>query len=91
MTLAKDPSEQAKRFIDASLKGRGKPPSKAAYARAQLNQLVSDLNAILSAMEGLATINALIADLARIENQEETLEALVKKVQKERIKQALQD
>ena len=34
MTLAKDPSEQAKRFIDASLKGRSKPPSKAAYARA---------------------------------------------------------
>jgi hypothetical protein len=32
--LAKDPSEQAKKFIDASLKGRSKPPSKAAYARA---------------------------------------------------------
>jgi len=32
--LAKDPSEQAKKFIDASLKGRAKPPSKAAYARA---------------------------------------------------------
>ena len=34
MKLAKDPSEQAKRFIDASLRGRGKPPSKAAYERA---------------------------------------------------------
>ena len=34
MTLAKDPSEQAKRFIDASLRGRSRPPSKAAYARA---------------------------------------------------------
>ena len=34
MTLAKDPSEQAKRFIDASLRGRTRPPSKAAYARA---------------------------------------------------------
>ncbi len=32
--MAKDPSEQAKRFIDASLKGRSKPPSKASYARA---------------------------------------------------------
>ena len=32
--MAKDPSQEAKRFIDASLKGRGKPPSKAAYARA---------------------------------------------------------
>ncbi len=29
-----NPAEQAKRFIDASLKGRSKPPSKAAYARA---------------------------------------------------------
>ena len=34
MILAKDSSEQAKKFIDASLKGRTKPPSKAAYTRA---------------------------------------------------------
>ncbi len=34
MNLARDPSEQAKRFIDASLQGRTKPPSKAAYAKA---------------------------------------------------------
>lgn len=32
--MAKDPSEQARKFIDASLKGRSKPPSKAAYTRA---------------------------------------------------------
>ena len=29
-----NPAEQAKKFIDASLRGRSKPPSKAAYARA---------------------------------------------------------
>jgi len=34
MTLAKDSSQLAKQFIDASLKGRSRPPSKAAYARA---------------------------------------------------------
>lgn len=34
MSVGKDTSEQAKRFIDASLQGRSKPPSKAAYARA---------------------------------------------------------
>ena len=32
--MAKDPSEQAKRFIDASLQGRARRPSKAAYAKA---------------------------------------------------------
>lgn len=32
--MAKDLSEQAKRFIDSSLRGRSKPPSKAAYSRA---------------------------------------------------------
>jgi hypothetical protein len=32
--LAKDPSEQAKRFIDASLRGRPARPSKASYAKA---------------------------------------------------------
>ena len=34
MTVAKNASDQAKRFIDASLRGRSKPPSKAAYSRA---------------------------------------------------------
>ena len=34
MTLAKDPAEQARKFIDASLKGHSKAPSKAAYTRA---------------------------------------------------------
>ena len=28
-----DPGQLAKRFIDASIDGRSKPPSKAAYAR----------------------------------------------------------
>jgi hypothetical protein len=34
MSVAKDSSEQAKRFIDASVRGNARPPSKAAYARA---------------------------------------------------------
>ena len=32
--MAKDPSLLAKQFIDGSIRGRSKPPSKAAYARA---------------------------------------------------------
>ena len=32
--MAKDPSEQAKRFIDASLRGGARRPSKASYAKA---------------------------------------------------------
>ncbi len=56
MTLAKDPSEQAKRFIDASLKGRGKPPSKAAYARALklARQAIEDLSHVASRAQGRA-------------------------------------
>jgi hypothetical protein len=34
LSVAKDTSEQAKKFIDVSLRGRSKPPSKAAYQRA---------------------------------------------------------
>jgi hypothetical protein len=34
MTVAKDSSEKAKMFIDASLGKQSRPPSKAAYARA---------------------------------------------------------
>jgi hypothetical protein len=34
MKLAEDPSEQARKFIDASLQGRSKKPSKASYTRA---------------------------------------------------------
>lgn len=32
--MAKDSNQLAKQFIDGSIKGRTKPPSKAAYARA---------------------------------------------------------
>jgi hypothetical protein len=32
--LAKESSDLAKKYIDAAVKGRAKPPSKAAYARA---------------------------------------------------------
>jgi hypothetical protein len=54
MTLAKDPSEQAKRFIDASLKGRTKPPSKAAYARALrlAREAIKELTLVASRARG---------------------------------------
>lgn len=53
MTLAKDPSAQAKQFIDASLKGRSKPPSKAAYTRAinLARQAIEDLASLAGRME----------------------------------------
>ena len=40
-----DASQLAKQFIDGSLKGRSKPPSKAAYARALklAHQAIEDL------------------------------------------------
>ena len=34
MNLAKESSQLAKQYIDAAVKGREKPPSKAAYTRA---------------------------------------------------------
>jgi hypothetical protein len=53
MTLAKDPSEQAKRFIDASLGGGSRPPSKAAYARAikLARQAIEELASLAGRME----------------------------------------
>ena len=60
MTLAKDSSEQAKRFIDASLKtggkGRSKQPSKAAYARAirLARQAMDELTHVARRAEGRA-------------------------------------
>lgn len=62
---------------------------KAAQARKELNDLVSQLNAILAAMEGLSKINELIAELARIEKQEEDLESLVSRIYKKRIEEEL--
>ena len=63
--------------------------SKASEAKKQMQELVSQLNAILVAMEGLATIQALIQELALIEKQEENLGDIVKKVLNDRIRQAL--
>ncbi|MFO0927085.1 MAG: hypothetical protein U0736_08585 [Gemmataceae bacterium] len=62
---------------------------KAAQARKELNDLVSQLNAILAAMEGLSKINELISELARIEKQEEDLESLVGRIYKKRIEEEL--
>ena len=53
MTLEKDPSEQAKRFIDSSLRGRSQPPSKAAYRRAikLARQAIEELASLAGRME----------------------------------------
>jgi hypothetical protein len=54
MTLAKDSSQMAKQFIDASLKGRSKPPSKAAYQRALrlARQAIEELTLVASRVRG---------------------------------------
>ena len=62
---------------------------RSAEARKQLNDLVTQLNSILAAMEGLSKLNELIAELARIEKQEEDLESLVSRLLKKRIKEEL--
>jgi hypothetical protein len=53
MRLAKDPSEQARRFIDASLRGRQAKPSKAAYARAVrlARQAIEELSSLRSRID----------------------------------------
>jgi len=45
MKLAKESTDLAKQYIDAALKGRSRPPSKAAYARAVklARQAIEDL------------------------------------------------
>jgi hypothetical protein len=64
---------------------------KAGKARGELKKLVDDLQKILSAMQGLADINKLIKELARIEQQEAELEAAAIRAQKEALKQALRE
>lgn len=49
-----DATQLAKRFIDASLKGRSRPPSKAAYARALrlARQAMEELTQVARRMRG---------------------------------------
>ena len=47
MTLVKDASEQAKRFIDASLKGRAKPPSQ--FAPVPLSEFITGAHMSMAA------------------------------------------
>ena len=63
---------------------------KAADAKKSMQELVNKIRGILSAMEGLTTINNLIKDLAIIERQEETIGDVVKRVLKRRIEEVLQ-
>lgn len=52
--MAKDSAQLAKQFIDASLKGRSKPPSKVAYARALrlARQAIDELTLVARRMRG---------------------------------------
>ena len=54
-----------------------------------MTDLVTKLDAIIRAMEGLGDLKKLISDLARIERQEEDLESLVKAVYRKRVEEAL--
>ena len=49
-----DAAQLAKRFIDASLKGRPRPPSKAAYARALrlAREAIEDLTRVAGRTRG---------------------------------------
>lgn len=56
MKLAKDSSDMAKKYIDAAVKGRSKPPSKAAYSRAVrlAREAIEDLVQVAHRAEGRA-------------------------------------
>jgi hypothetical protein len=63
---------------------------KASQAKKEMQELVSNLNAILFAMEGLSKINDLIQQLAAIERQEADLERLTTIVLERAIRRALE-
>jgi hypothetical protein len=63
--------------------------SKAKDAETQLQTLITQINSILAAMEGLSKLNELIAELARIEKQEEDLEIQTARLLKRRIEEEL--
>jgi hypothetical protein len=67
MKLAEDPSEQARKFIDASLQGRSKKPSKAAYTRAiRLARLaIEELSSLAGRIEESSATPNLRPDLRR--------------------------
>ncbi|HKV88409.1 MAG TPA: hypothetical protein VJT78_10470 [Candidatus Dormibacteraeota bacterium] len=54
--MAKDSSELAKQYIDAAVKGRSRPPSKAAYTRALklARRAIDDLTQLAHRAEGRA-------------------------------------
>jgi hypothetical protein len=56
LKLAKESSDLAKQYIDAALKGRSKPPSKAAYMRAikLARRAIEELSHVAHRAEGRA-------------------------------------
>ena len=54
--MAKESSELARKYIDAAVKGRSKPPSKAAYARALrlARRAIDDLTHVARRAQGRA-------------------------------------
>src|SRR5262249_17289568 len=75
---------------DASVASRAKDAGpKASEAKKQLNELVSQLRDILDKMKGISDINELIRELVDIDNQEQKLEELIKKVRTARLNDLL--
>jgi hypothetical protein len=64
---------------------------QAAKAREQLTQLEKEMAAILAAMEGLSKLNELIAELARIERDEGSIEVLVGRIRREELMKRLRE
>lgn len=54
MSVAKDSSQLAKQFIDASIRRGNRPPSKAAYARAvkMAREAIDDLTHVARRAQG---------------------------------------
>ncbi len=54
MSVAKESSELARRFIDASIRQSSRPPSKAAYARAvkMAREAIEDLTHVARRAQG---------------------------------------
>jgi hypothetical protein len=64
--------------------------AKAGIAKKEMQELYNKLDAIIRAMEGLATLNNLIKELALIERQEEDINEVVKNVLEKAIRRALE-
>lgn len=83
--------DELRKRLSAMEATRAEREKAAQTAKQEMDELVSALDSVLQAMEGVNTLTKLIEEIVRIEKQEQDLQRIVDEVRRRRLRELLKD